>query len=242
MTGTLINAATIVFGTLIGLLFGARLPDRARDSVLSALGIFTLAIGIDLFMQGTGFDGENVLVPLVSLLAGALLGEWWRVEHRLERLGAALEGRFIKTGSGGDDQGTRFIRGFVSASLLFCVGPMTILGSIQDGLTGNYELLAIKAVLDGFASLALASSFGIGVLFSVLVVLLYQGGLSLAAAQLQAVFSPLMLAEISVVGGILLLSLAISTLLRLKPIRTANLLPAILIVPLLVFLVERLGL
>jgi uncharacterized membrane protein YqgA involved in biofilm formation len=240
LTGTLINSATIILGTILGLLFGTKLPERARESVLSVLGVFTLAIGINLFMQGTSFEGENVLLPLVSLLIGALLGEWWRVEHRLERIGAVLEQRFAR-GDRGDEQGTRFIRGFVSASLLFCVGPMTILGSIQDGLTGNYELLAIKAVLDGFASLALASSFGIGVLFSVLVVLLYQGGLSLAAAQLQSLFSPLMVAEISVVGGVLLLSLAISTLLRLKPIRTANLLPAILIVPLLVLIVEQMG-
>jgi len=240
LTGTLINSATIILGTILGLLFGTKLPERARESVLLVLGVFTLAIGINLFMQGTSFEGENVLLPLVSLLIGALLGEWWRVEHRLERIGAALEQRFARGGRGAE-QGTRFIRGFVSASLLFCVGPMTILGSIQDGLTGNYELLAIKAVLDGFASLALASSFGIGVLFSVLVVLLYQGGLSLAAAQLQSLFSPLMVAEISVVGGVLLLSLAISTLLRLKPIRTANLLPAILIVPLLVLIVEQMG-
>jgi uncharacterized membrane protein YqgA involved in biofilm formation len=240
VTGTLINIATIVAGTMLGLLFGARLPDRARDSVLSALGVFTLAIGINLFMQGTAIDGENVLIPLISLLVGALLGEWWQVEERLARIGAALEQRFLK-GGGEDNRGTRFVRGFVSASLLFCVGPMTILGSIQDGLTGDYQLLAIKAVLDGFASLALASSFGIGVLFSIAVVLGYQGGLSLAAAQLQSVFSPLMLAEISVIGGVLLLSLAISTLLRVKPIRTANLLPAILVVPLLVYLVEALG-
>jgi uncharacterized membrane protein YqgA involved in biofilm formation len=241
MTGTLLNSATIAIGTLFGLLFGTRLPERARESVLSALGVFTLAIGIQLFLQGAGFEGENILLPLVSLLVGALLGEWWQVERRLEWIGAALEQRFV-AGRSGDDQGTRFIRGFVSASLLFCVGPMTILGSIQDGLTGDYQLLAIKAVLDGFASLALASSFGVGVLFSIVVVLLYQGGLSLAAAQLQNFFTPLMLAEVSVVGGVLLLSLAISTLLRLKPIRTANLLPAIIVVPLLVLLVERIGL
>jgi uncharacterized membrane protein YqgA involved in biofilm formation len=241
LTGTLLNIATIGAGTLIGLLFGARLPDRARDSVLSALGVFTLAIGMNLFIQGTGFDGENILIPLISLLLGALLGEWWQVEERLAHMGTAIEQRFVKADEN-DERGTRFVRGFVSASLLFCVGPMTILGSIQDGLTGDYQLLAIKAVLDGFASLALASSFGIGVLFSVAIVLAYQGGLSLAAAQLQAVFSPLMLAEISVIGGVLLLSLAISTLLRIKPIRTANLLPAILVVPLLVYLVEVLNL
>jgi uncharacterized membrane protein YqgA involved in biofilm formation len=241
LTGTLLNIGTIIAGSLMGLLFGARLPERVRESVLSVLGVFTLAIGIDLFLRGMGSAGENPLVPLVSLLLGVLIGEWARLETRLQNLGTWLQSRFA---AGQDVQGNpgRFVRGFVSASLLFCIGPMTILGAIQDGLTGDYQLLAIKAVLDGFASLALASNFGIGVLFSILVVLVYQGGISLAAAQLQAVLTGPMLAELSVVGGVLLLSLALSTLLKIKDIRTANLLPALLVAPLLVLILRWFGL
>jgi hypothetical protein len=233
LTGTLLNVGTIIAGSLLGLIFGTRLPNRVRESVLSVLGVFTLAIGIDLFLRGTGVEGENPLIPLVSLLLGVLLGEWARIEGRLEGLGDRLQSRFTAQKDDQADRG-RFIEGFVTASLLFCIGPMTILGAIQDGLSGDYELLAIKSVLDGFASLALASSFGVGVLFSILVVLGYQGGISLAAAQLQAVLSGTMLAELSVVGGVLLVCLALSTLLKIKEIRTANLLPALLVAPLLV--------
>ncbi|MCK5054938.1 MAG: DUF554 domain-containing protein [Anaerolineales bacterium] len=241
MTGTWINIATVLIGSTAGLLFGARFPDRIRESVINVLGVFTLAIGAELFIRGTSVEGENILLPLVGLLIGVILGEWWRLEARLKSLGAFLEKRFVK-GSGEVTQGNRFIRGFVSASLLFCVGPMTILGSIQDGLTGNYELLAVKSVMDGFASLALASSFGVGVLFSTLIVLFYQGGLTLAAASVEGFFDQLMLAEISVVGGVLLIGLAIGTLLELRPIRTANMLPALVITPLAIVVLRFFGL
>ena len=230
MTGTWINIGTILLGSLLGLFFGARLPDRMRGTVIVALGLFTLALGISLFLEGIEAPGENPLIPLVSLLLGGVLGEWWRLEDRLSALGATLEARITGNSAGG----SRFIRGFVSASLLFCIGPMTILGAIQDGLTGEYQLLAIKAVLDGFASLALASTFGVGVFFSILVVFIYQGGISLGAGMLQTVLSDLMLAEMTVVGGILLLGLAIGTLLEIRPTRPTNLLPALILAPLLV--------
>jgi uncharacterized membrane protein YqgA involved in biofilm formation len=235
MTGTLINVGTVLIGGTLGLLFGGRLPDRARQTVIAALGLFTIAVGVMLFFEGIQIEGEQILIPLLSLLIGGLLGEWWRVEDRLKSLGAALEARFA-SGDGTVNAENRFIRGFLTASLLFCVGPLTIIGSIQDGLTGNYELLAIKSVLDGFAAMALASSFGIGVLFSVLVVLTFQGGISLLASQAELFFTEVMIAELTVVGGVLLLGLAISALLELKPIRTANLLPALLVAPLLVSL------
>lgn len=224
----------------MGLFLGARLTDRLREMLTAVLGLFTLAIGVDMFLEGLAVEGENILIPLISLLVGGLLGEWWKVEERLRNVGARLEARFAG-GSGEAVEGNRFIRGFVTASLLFCVGPMTILGSIQDGLLGDYELLAVKSVMDGFASLALASAFGVGVFFSALVVLLYQGGLTLGAAQLQNLFTPLMLAELSAVGGVLLLSLAVGPLLNLKAIRTANLLPALLVAPLLSVLLSFLG-
>jgi uncharacterized membrane protein YqgA involved in biofilm formation len=241
MTGTIINIGTVLIGGLIGLLVGTRFSERVRDTVISVLGLFTLAVGILTFLEGVNVEGERILIPLVSLLIGGMLGEWWRIEARLQDLGAALEKRFAG-GNGEVTQENQFIRGFLTASLLFCVGPMTILGSIQDGLTGDYELLAIKSVLDGFAAMALASTFGVGVLFSVLVVLVVQGGLSLLASQLQNFFTEVMIAELSVVGGILLLAIAIGSLLELRPIRTGNLLPALLVAPVLVIALAFLGL
>lgn len=240
MTGTWINIATVVIGSSLGLVFGSKLPERVRQTVVAGLGLFTLAVGVELYLRGVEVEGERVVIPLVSLLAGGILGEWWRIEDRLQDLGAWLETRFQGQK---DHQGSenRFVRGFLTASLLFCVGPMTILGAIQDGLTGDYELLAIKSVLDGFASLALASSFGVGVLFSIVVVLLYQGGLSLAAAGAEALLNPVMVAEMTVVGGILLLGLAVSSLLELKPIRVGNLLPALILAPFLAWLLGAFG-
>jgi uncharacterized membrane protein YqgA involved in biofilm formation len=229
VTGTLLNAAAVLIGGSLGLLFGARLPERLRATVLAGLGLFTAAIGLRLFLQT-----QNPLYALGGLLVGGLLGEWWRVEDRLAGLGARLEARF----AGGSSKGSQFVRGFLTASLLFCVGPMTILGSLQDGLTGDFSLLAIKSVMDGFASLALASTLGIGVLFSILVILIYQGGLTLLAGTAQSLLTDAMVSEMTAVGGILLVGLAISSLLEIKPIRTGNLLPALLATPLLVWLVS----
>jgi hypothetical protein len=238
MIGTWINIGTIIIGSLFGIFFGTRLPERMRSTVIVALGLFTFALGIDLFLEGVQTPDENPLIPLISLLFGAILGEWWRLEDRLKMLGGRLEARI----SGSTEAGSTFIRGFVSASLLFCIGPMTILGAIQDGLTGDFQLLAIKSVLDGFASLALASTFGVGVAFSILVVLVYQGGLSLAASFFQEALTEVMLAEMTVVGGILLLALAVGTLLEIRPTRPTNLLPALLLAPFLVLIIRWIGL
>ncbi|MCW5886972.1 MAG: DUF554 domain-containing protein [Anaerolineales bacterium] len=233
MIGTLLNIATVLVGGIMGLLFGARFPERLRQTVVAGLGLFTLAIGARMSL-----DSQNVILVLVSLLCGGILGEWLVLEDRLEALGAWLQQRFAAQAEGGT---TRFVRGFLTASLVFCVGPMTILGSIQDGLTGDYRLLAIKAVLDGFAAMVFASSLGVGVLFSTLVILVLQGGISLLAQQAQAVFTSGMIAELSAVGGVLLLGVAISSLLEIKKIRVANFLPALLIAPLLVALLDALG-
>jgi uncharacterized membrane protein YqgA involved in biofilm formation len=222
MTGTIINIFTVLVGGIIGLLIGSRLPERVRQTVVAGLGLFTAAIGIQMFVKT-----QNPIIVLSSLLVGGLLGEWWRIEDGLRGLGGYLERRF--TGSQEISEGSRFIRGFLTASLVFCVGPMTVLGSIQDGLTGDYSLLAIKSVLDGFAALAFASSLGVGVLFSVVVILVYQGGLSLLAALAQSITTPAMMDEMTAVGGVLLLGIAISSLLEIKPIRIGNFLPALLI-------------
>ena len=235
MTGTLINVATVLLGGGIGLLFGSRLSERARQTVVLGLGLFTFAMGVRMFL-----DTANPIISLGSLLVGALLGEWWRIEDGLRRIGERLEARFGQA-AGPDSTKGKFVSGFLASSLLFCVGPMTILGSIQDGLTGDFSLLAIKSVLDGFASLAFASTFGLGVLFSVFVVLTFQGGISLLAAQAQAALTEPMVAEMTAVGGILLMALALSSLLEIKPIRSGNLLPALLIAPLVVWALSALG-
>jgi uncharacterized membrane protein YqgA involved in biofilm formation len=250
MTGTLINIATVLIGGSLGLLFGAKLPDPMRRTVVAGLGLFTAAIGLQMFM-----DTENSIIVLASLLVGGILGEWWQIEARLSNLGAYLEKRFMggnkpnpddpppgQTLEGSSQQeGSRFIKGFLTASLVFCVGPMTILGSIQDGLTGDFNLLAIKSVLDGFAALAFASSLGVGVLFSTLVILSYQGGLSLLAAQAQSLITPAMMSEMTAVGGLLLVGLAISSLLEIKTIRVGNFLPGLAIAPLIVAIMSSLG-
>lgn len=230
MTGTLINIAAVLVGGMLGLVFGARLPERLRQTIVAALGLFTLALGLRMFLQT-----QNPILALGGLLIGGLLGEWWRIESGLEALGSWLEARFVRGETTGENS-ARFVRGFLMASLLFCVGPMTILGSIQDGLSGDYSLLAIKAVLDGFAALALCSTLGIGVLFSVLVILIYQGGISLLAGQAQSILTAPMIAEMTAVGGLLLVGLAISSLLSIKPIRVGNLLPGLVAAPLLVWL------
>jgi uncharacterized membrane protein YqgA involved in biofilm formation len=234
LTGTILNVVTIVVGAQLGMAIGSRLPDRVRQTVMAGLGLFTFAIGIQMFLQTT-----NPLIALGGLLIGGLLGEWWRIEDRLRALGSWLEARF---GAGEQEsEGNRFVRGFLAASLLFCVGPMTIIGSIQDGLLGDYQLLAIKSVMDGFAALAFASTLGIGVMFSILTVIVYQGGLTLLAAQARSILTDPMTAELTAVGGILLMGLSVGSLLELKPIRTGNLLPALVVSPAIVWFLQLIG-
>ena len=228
MTGTFLNIGTVLLGGTIGLLFGARILERFKSTVIAGMGLFIAAMGIQMFLKT-----QNPLIVLGAMLIGTLLGEWWQIEAGLKSLGARLEKRFAR----GDS--SNFVRGFLTASLLFCVGPMTILGSIQDGLTGDYSLLAIKSTLDFFAALALASTLGAGVLFSALVILVYQGGISLLAGQLSAVISDPMMAEMTATGGVLLLGLAVSSLLEIKPIRVGNFLPALFVAPLIVWIISQ---
>ena len=230
MTGTLLNIATVLIGGTLGLVFGARIPDRLKATVISAMGLFTMAMGLQMFL-----NTENPLIVLGALLIGTLLGEWLQIEDGLQNLGRFLEERFSRAA---DDGSNIFVRGFLTASLLFCVGPMTILGSIQDGLTGDYNLLAVKSVLDGFASLAFASTLGVGVMFSTLVILVYQGGISLLAAQLNSIVTASMMNELTATGGVILLGLAISSLLEIKKIRVGNMLPGLAVAPLIVWILS----
>jgi uncharacterized membrane protein YqgA involved in biofilm formation len=229
MTGTIINVAAIVVGSLIGIFFGARLSDKLKSTIIAGMGLFLVAMGIQMFLKT-----ENSLIVLGAILIGTLLGEWWRIEDGLHKLGEFLERKFSRE----QDDSNRFVRGFMTASLLFCVGPVAILGSIQDGLTGNYNLLAVKSVLDGFASIAFASTLGIGVAFSSLIILVYQGGISLMATQLDALITTNMMNELTATGGILLVGVGISSLLEIKKIHVGNMLPALLVAPLIVWVLS----
>ncbi|MFQ5944805.1 MAG: DUF554 family protein, partial [Anaerolineae bacterium] len=153
--GTILNAITVILGGGLGTALGSRLPDRAQRIVMAGLGLLTFVIGMDLALRT-----QNILVLLISVLLGGVLGEWWQIEDRLEAAGRWLESRVAR---GDGSEGQSVAQGFVIASLVFCVGPLTIVGSIQDGLTGDFSLLAIKSGLDGFAGLALASTLGVGV-------------------------------------------------------------------------------
>jgi uncharacterized membrane protein YqgA involved in biofilm formation len=238
--GTITNVAAVLAGTTVGAIAGRRIPDRLRATVLAALGLLTAAIGV----RETLPTNEFPLV-LAAVMLGAVVGELLRIEDGLNRLGDALQSRFA--GHTGDpdidveapelsepgDHRSRFSEGFVIASLVFCVGPLTIVGSIQDGL-GDPELLLVKSGLDGFASIAFAAVYGWGVGFAALTVVVLQGGIALGAGAMEGILTDPMLDALGAAGGIILLGLALR-LLDLKHIRVANLLPALAIAPLFVW-------
>lgn len=232
MIGTLVNTACIIAGGLLGVFLGTKLKDNLKQTVVSGLGLFTLVYSVSLFLAT-----QNALIVLGSLVIGILLGEWWRIEEGLTWLGTRLESK-INKGNGGAAGSARFIKGFLTSTLLFVIGPMAILGSIQDGLTGDFNTLLIKSVLDGFTAMAFASTLGVGVIFSAIPVFLYQGSITLLAQQVQKVATPEMMNELSATGGVILAGLAISSILEIKKIRTGNFLPALLIAPLLVFIIS----
>jgi uncharacterized membrane protein YqgA involved in biofilm formation len=227
MTGTVINVSAIIVGGLLGILLGRRLSDNLKNTVIAGMGLFTTAIGFNMFLKT-----ENPLIVLGALIFGALLGEWWKIEEKIQSLGIWLEKRVTGDSAG---ESSHFVRGFLSASMLFCTGPMAVLGSISDGLRGDFLTLSIKSVLDGFISIAFASTMGMGVAFSALPVLAYQGGISLVAARLNAIITDTMMNELTATGGILLIGIGLSSILEIKKIRVGNFLPAIAIAPLLVY-------
>lgn len=236
MTGTLINVGAVLAGTTLGTLLGARLPERVRETVIHALGLVTLVLGVSSALEGFGPRLAEVtgrfgfLVILGSLLVGGIAGELLRIEGGLNRLGEVLKARFGR-------RQPRFTEGFVTASLVFCVGPLTIVGAIRDGLTGDFQLLAVKSLLDGFAALAFASALGWGVGFSAIVVLVYQGALSLSAGAAAGAFSPAMIAALTAAGGVLIMGIGLR-LLELREVRVANLLPALVLAPAAVAVIE----
>jgi hypothetical protein len=236
VTGTLINVAAIIVGSLIGLLAGNRIPEKTRQTLISALGLFTLAYGIFIFGQT-----QNLLIPLFSLVLGTIFGELLKIEEGLNSLGENIQKKLASWNPNLTGESQRFITGFVSASLLFVIGPMAILGSIQDGISGDFQMLAIKSLLDGIASIAFASTLGVGVVFSALIVLVYQGAISLLAGWIGQGFGEAVIAEMTATGGIILVGIAISNLLQIKKIRTGSFLPALFLAVVFVLILNALG-
>jgi len=247
--GTVINVVAVLVGALLGMGIGHRLPERTRAVVTDALGLVTLLVaGLSaLSVTDTAFTdavgpGFGVLVVLGALLVGGIAGSLWRIEARLEGLAGALQKRLVRRGANsGDDAGryqarARFIEGWLTASLLFCVGPLTILGTLSDGLGRGIDQLALKSTLDGFAAIAFASSFGLGVLMSALSVAVIQGLLTVAAVLLGSLLPQAHIAAITATGGLLLVGVAFR-LLRVRDVPVGDLLPALLVVPLLTQLV-----
>jgi uncharacterized membrane protein YqgA involved in biofilm formation len=242
MGGTILNTITVLIGSTLGLLVGNRLSQRIQESVITAVGLVTLYVGF----SNTNETG-NVIIPLLSLVIGAIIGELLRLDVQLERFAGWLQARVQgrDTGEGEavtHDQRARFIEGFITASLVFCVGPLTVVGSIQDGMgvASGFEQLAIKSVLDGFTSMAFAASLGIGVMFSVVTVMGVQGGLALIGSVAGEFMSDAMINEMTAVGGLILIALGL-TLLDIKKPRVVNFLPGLLVAPLIVAVATAIG-
>lgn len=222
MTGTLINAAAVIAGSLIGLMVRSALPKNISKSVFQAIGIFTLVLGFSMAMKTT-----NYLLMIFSIVIGTIIGELLNIEAGMNHFANFLKKK-IKS------KNKAFSEGFVTSFLLFCMGSMTILGAIEEGLGDKPNLLLAKSVLDGFSSIALAASMGIGVLFSAVPLLIYQGGLTLFAGSLQDALTQTLQTEISAIGGILLIGLGIN-ILEIKKLKVLNMLPSLVIVVILLY-------
>ena len=213
--GTLVNTGAVVIGGVVGLSVGTRLPERIKVILMQALGLAVVAIGLRMALEA-----QHALLAIACLLLGGVTGELLRIEQRLEGLAETLR-QILRSDS------SRFVEGFVTATLLYLTGAMTIVGSIRDGTVGDSSVLLLKSLLDGVASVALASSLGIGVLFSALPVLVIQGGITLLAGQLAFLSQPAVLDAVNATGGLLILGIGIN-LLNLGRIQVGNLLPAVL--------------
>ncbi|MBW4541192.1 MAG: DUF554 domain-containing protein [Myxacorys chilensis ATA2-1-KO14] len=236
-SGTWINIVTVLLGTFLGLLLQDALPRRMQRIITQGLGLLTLFLGVTmagslLKVQAARIDG--IILGLITIVVGGLLGEWWQIETYLQTIGNWLRQLFKGGGN--------FTEGFVAASLLFCVGPMAILGSLNNGLAGNNTVLSIKSAMDGFAAIALSSSYGVGVACSSLIILIYQGGLSIAAGIFAqslpdpATAPPVLLT--SGVGGLMIIGLGLN-LLEVTQLSIASFLPALILAPLLWALLQQ---
>lgn len=237
-TGTLLNVVTVLVGAGLGVALRGRLPQRTRDTVTDALGLVTLLIAalstaavLDPDLAAAVGESAVVLAVLGSLVLGGIVGSLLRLEARLEGSGAALQ-RVLSRGRLGEER-SRFVEGYVTASLVFCVGPLTVLGSLSDGLGRGIDQLVLKSTLDGFAALAFASSLGWGVAASAVSVAVVQGSLTALGVVLGGVLPDAQVAGLTAVGGLLLVGVSLR-LLRLSPVPVGDLLPALVLAPLLV--------
>lgn len=230
MVATIVNALAVLIGSLLGLLIGKRLGSSFQETVYNGIGVVSVIIGVSMALQT-----ERVLYLALALVSGGLLGTWWGVERGIMNLGSLLKRWVAARQEGGD-----FAYGFLTATVLFCVGALTIVGAFQAGTEGNYQLLLTKSVMDGFMSILLASALGIGVGFSALSIMIYQGGLTLLAVWIRPFVTPLLLSEISGVGGAMVVMIGLN-LLKVKEIRTGDFIPALLVVIPLVLLDPYLG-
>lgn len=238
MTGTLINTISVIIAGIVGTTLGHRLPAKVRETALNSIGLMTILIGLQMALEA-----QNLLVVLGSLIVGGAIGEVLDIEGALEALGRRIERaveRFTTNGTDAASRSGAFTRAFVTASLVFCVGPMSITGAIQDGLTGDFSILAVKSMLDGFTGLAFASTLGIGVVFAGATVLVYQGAIALAAAWLSALLTDAVRIEMIATGGLLIVGIGLN-LLEIKRIRVSNLLPAVFLAPIATGLLALLG-
>ena len=221
--GTLLNALTVLIGGVFGTFIGNRLPERIHQALLGAIGLFTVLIGLL-----SAIATKNPLILLGAVLVGVLIGEAIDLEKGLQRLGDWLQKRLARPGS-------TLSEAFVTSSLVFCVGPLSILGALDNGLSGDITKLAIKATLDGFTALAFSATLGWGVLLSIITILVYQGALSLGAGVLAPVLgaNSETIVELTATGGLILVAVGLK-LLKIRDLRVANYLPALLVAPLLV--------
>jgi uncharacterized protein len=221
MIGTLVNALAIISGSLLGLFFKKGIPDSYKKTMLQAMGLAIVLIGIK-----SALKTDDLLLLILSLAIGSFLGELLRIENRLENLGLSLEKKFSKGGGG-------FSKGFVAASLVFCVGSMAIVGALESGLTGNHQTLFAKSTIDGILSVIFASTLGIGVMFSSVSVFLYQGLITLLAVVIKPFLTPDVITQMSSTGGLLIAAIGLNTI-GISKIKVGNMLPAIFI-PLIYF-------
>lgn len=214
MKGTVVNVVSILAGSIVGLLIKSGIPEKSQNTIMQGLGMATFVIGVQMAIKS-----QNILIVILSIVSGALIGEALKIDERLQCLGDWMT---KKVGNRYGNVG----EGFITASLVYCVGAMAIVGAIQDGLTGDASTLYAKSILDGVLSIVLTSSMGIGVALSSLSILVYQGGITLLAGQISNVFSEAVVREMTAVGGVLILGIAM-IIMDVKKINVANLLPAI---------------
>lgn len=217
MLGTIVNSVAVIVGCLVGLIVKGRLTEKISTTIMNGLALCTLYIGIS-----GALKGENTLIMIISVAIGALIGEIIDIDKWLNKLGYYLESKFKKE----NGSSISIAEGFITSSLLFCVGAMAIVGSLESGLKGNHDTLFTKSILDGISSIIFASSLGIGVMFSAVSVFIYQGVITLGAGLLSGVLSTTVIANMSAVGGLLIVGLAFN-MLGISKIKIANLLPAI---------------